>query len=269
MSKSPYSAVNMDAMLAINTFSLAVQDYQVMSPTLARVVLSYSGTPPSKDEVRTSIAKMFNGMASAVTSSFTALDPTGAVKAVVGFVKANRQVRELSDMDPARTKVMSSNLLMDTEDKSLWEIKAGASGQYVVKQGQEDLSELVHLAHTRRSGIPSLTEIASVTGDKDEFVAYVDKTTEEVHTGFVIASTDDKMTVVAFESNEEVEIESAQLVQARYLDADDRKNLSKSPMAAEVANDRKAMVEYYKQAYSYSPEYIQAIIDMIDQHSFA
>jgi hypothetical protein len=29
------------------------------------------------------------------------------------------------------------------------------------------------------------------------------------------------------------------------------------------------MVEYYKKAYSYSPEYIQEIIKMIDQHAFA
>jgi hypothetical protein len=255
----------------LNSFTMHVNDYQMISPTVARVMINYTGTAPNEqEEIRASIGRVFKGMASPVAESFRKV--TEGV--IAGFVKVSREVREYDEatvtaaVASGKMKVMAANLLMDKTDESLWEVKEGATGKYTVRQGNDDLSQLVHLATKTRIGTPTFAHLASVPAEQKEFAAFVSKDSEEVEHGYVVASADGVMSVLPVGADEPVNIEVSQLVEVLNMDGDDTKALGVE-MAAGVAGDKAAVVEYYKKAYGYAPDYLQKIMDMINCHSFA
>lgn len=278
MATQAFRHLDMDSILArVNSFSTNLQDFEMVSPTLAKVLITYSGTAPIKEEVRASIAKLFGQQAAPVENSFRSLERTGGSKTLAGFIRYQSDVKEYDETASAidgRYKQMASNLLMDNEDKSMWEVKAGNTGKYLVRHGEDDLSELVHLAACKKSGQPTLSQIASVPAEPKEFAAYVDIGQEEVMHGYVVAKTRDglKMSILPFEGNGETqEIATAQLVEVAALDGEDEQAAGvKMPVTAAGVIDREAQIQYYRKLYgSYAPQYVQALIDMIDQHSFA
>lgn len=252
----------------IRTFTLNLQDFEMVSPTLARVAVTITGQVPKREQLRASMADLFKGLASPVMSSFRALPNTGSIGVAIGFVKAASEVRSLEDEDKGKYKAMSSNLLMDNTDTSLWEIRKGGAGQYLIKQGEEDLSELAGMLQVRKAGMPTLAEVASMPTSPKEFAAFVDLASEEVLYGYVVGEEAGKSVVVAFSEDKDVyEVSAAHMIEVIELDGADTKAFGMEMAASGL--DRAAMVEYYKKAYSYSPEYIQEIINMIDQHAFA
>lgn len=260
--------LDLDALAAKATlagFTLNVNDYEMVTPTLARVMLNYTGSVPrTQEEIRASIAQVFKGSASPVAESFRKV--TDGV--IAGFIKTSREVREFNGETAGKMKEMAANLLMDKSDESLWEKKTGAAGEYLVRQGNDDLSGLVHLATNRQMGQPTFAHLASMPAEKTEFAAYVSKESEEVEHGYVVASAEGKMTVIPVGAESAVEVETAQLVEVINLDGADAKAAG-GEMAAEVAADKGAMIEYYRKMFSYAPDYLQKIIDIIGQHSFA
>lgn len=251
----------------LKLFTLNLQDYKMVSPTLAKVVITMTGQAPVKEQVRASVADLFKGLASPVTASFRQLTNTGSTSVLVGFVKASSEVRSMTDVNKDKMKAMASNLLMDETDQSLWEIRKGSTGQYLVKQGEEDLSELANSLYARKVGMPTLANVADAEACSKEFAAFIDKNSEEVEHGYVIASEGGTTTILPYGEDEVKTIDSEQLVEVNNLDGEDVKAIGLQMATASM--DRNAMVEYYKKAYSYSPDYIQSIIDMIDQHAFA
>lgn len=262
---NPYRNFDLEELAnKINTFSLRLQDYEMVTPSLARVILAYTGAPPVKEEIRANITRLLNGMAAPVEGSFRILGHPEQ-KVVLGFVYSASDVR---DYDEQNMKVMASNLLMDKADESLWEVRSGNTGKYLVKQGDEDLSELVHLAMVRQTSMPVLAQVAMASTIKREFATFVDAKSQEVMHGFVVEVNGPKLTVAVYEDEgKPVEIEEAQIVEVSNLDDEVRPTYSK--MAPEVAASKTALVEYYKKAYGYDPAYVQLIINMINQHSFA
>lgn len=253
----------------MSSVRFSVNDYQVVSPTMAKVVINMSGVPEGPLEIRAAIAKLFKSHASAVEGSFRWATRQGDIKSAVGFVHTHRDVREYDEKaEAAKYRVMSSNLLMDNEDRSLWEVRDGSTAKYLCRQGNEDLTSLVHMATAYKSSLPSLVQLASGQPATKDFVAFVDTDTEEVRYGFAVTSAaDGKVSVVATDDESVVEVSEASIIDVFELDKGDQQRLSAT--AAADGLSREAMVEYYKKAYSYSPEYIQEIIKMIDQHAFA
>jgi hypothetical protein len=251
----------------LSGFTLNVNDYDMVTPTLARVMLTYTGNiPRSQEEIRASVAQLFKGHASPVADSFRKVTEG----TVAGFIKTSREVREFDSgmVTAGKMKEMAANLLMDKTDESLWEKKSGAAGDYLVRQGNDDLSGLVHLATNKQLGQPTFAHLASMPAETKEFAAYVSTDTEEVEHGYVVASADGKMTVIPVGAEDAVEVQTAQLVEVINLDGEDAKAAG-GVMAAEVAADKGAMIEYYRKMFSYAPDYLQKIIDIIGQHAFA
>lgn len=248
-------------------FTLNVNDYDMVTPTLARVMLTYTGNVPrSQEEVRASVAALFKGHAAPVAESFRKVTEG----TIAGFIKTSREVREFDSgmVTAGKMKEMAANLLMDKTDESLWEKKSGAAGDYLVRQGNDDLSGLVHLATHKKLGQPTFAHLASMPAETKEFAAYVSTDSEEVEHGYVVASADGKMTIIPVGAEEGVEVQTAQLVEVINLDGEDAKAAG-GVMAAEVAADKGAMIEYYRKMFGYAPDYLQKIIDIINQHAFA
>lgn len=271
-----YRLFNLDAVAAqLSRFTVSVHDYTMVSPTVARVVLAHTGQVPSQEEIRQKISALFDNNAAAIAGSFRQLTSAGDVKSVVGFVKMSREVRPFGDEEIKASaenfKVMASNLLMQKSDSTMWEIKSGAMGKYLAKQTGDDLRELVHLAHNPVSGLPRFNQLASLASmtQPREFAAFVDLGAEEVMHGFVVESSEDKLTVLARETGEVVEVATNQLVQVQDLEGEETAALTASPEMQNFGQDKSGMISYYKLAYRYAPDYVQKIIDMIGQHSFA
>jgi hypothetical protein len=277
--RNAFQGFDIDAAVKqINTFTLNVHDSRMMTPTLAKVILTYTGSPESKDQVHQTIARMFNGYAAAVEDSFRILDDAGELKTTIGFVRANREVRPYDKDTSKGMRVVASNtnLLMDKKDESVWEVRKGASGTYIAKQGNEDLSELVHLATVSKGGYaPKFAQTAAIPAQPKEFVAYVSTISEEVEHGWVVSSVQAAadtgkpahLVVVAQGLEEPMRIGLAQVIDIRHLDKADLSTVGMKMSTA--AMDKGAMVNYYRKAFSFAPDYLAKIIQQINEMSFA
>src|SRR5271167_1679662 len=113
----------------VSTTTVAITDYKMKSETLAKVIVSFTGSQ-SKEELRSALLEKFDGLAAPVEDSFRIVKAGVAV----GFVRANKEVRVVSDKEiRASYKVMSSNIMMDNDDKSLWEVREGKAGKFLAR----------------------------------------------------------------------------------------------------------------------------------------
>jgi hypothetical protein len=254
---------------SVNTFSLNLQDHEMLTPTVARVVLTFSGRLPIQEEIRASINNLFKGKAQAIANSFRNLERSGS-KSIVGFVRSAAEIKEyVENAETAGRYVQTaSNLLMDNVDKSMWEVRSGATGKYLVRKGEDDLSELVHMAHAKKSGAPTLAQIASVPPELKEYACFVDLVSEDLMHGFVVGRNGEVSTVACKENDGETcEVQTAQLVEVMVLSAEDEK--ASGMRLAESAASKADMKAYYKKVYSYAPDYVREIDEIIDQHAVA
>lgn len=254
------------AAAAINLTTYSIQDYAMVTPTLAHVLVNTSGDlAESKDEIRASISKLFNGLATPIADSFRKV----TANTLIGFVRSASDTREYDEKQVANFKEVASNLLMDKEDESLWDVRKGSTGTYLVRHGNEDLSELAATARKRQAAKPSFNVIASVEAEPKEFAAFLDVKSEEVEHGYIVESNHDKgvVKILPVGGDDVVTVEARCLIDVRDLQGADNKAMGIQVAAASL--DAAALIEYYRKAYPYAPDYVQSIIDMINQHSVA
>jgi hypothetical protein len=253
----------------MNTSTINLNDYEMIgtSGDLARVILSYSGNMKGENLIA-AVAKMFDGLATPIRNSFKQL----AGHSVIGFVAANRQAKPYDEKaDSGQYRAIASNILMDKDDKTTWELKEGAAGKYLCRHGMEDLSELAHSVVNALSGVPRMHSIQSASVATREFVAFVNPEDNDMDYGYVLASnTDDgKLTVISAQSKSSVEINGNLVVAAVNLMGSDLKETGYPEMAANIEGDKSAQIEYYKKWFSFAPDYVQKLIDMIGDESVA
>lgn len=245
----------------------SVTDCHMKSKTLARVTLAFNTMDATRKECEQAVAALFDGLAAPVEGSFRPIR-SGGLPAYVGFIRANREVKNLTDEIQASLKVVSSNLLLDKADDSLWEIKQGPSGdRYLCKQGNEDLAELVAASVSTQFGVPNLNRVMASLPSPMEYAAFVNPESEEVQFGYVIASEGGKVQIAKRVNGEvnEVEVDATLLVEvASFKNAEIHKEVA----APSAQGDKAAMKDYYKRLYSYNPEYYAQVEKMIDQHAF-
>ena len=240
-------------MLTVN-----ITDFKIKSPTLAKVVISYTGDV-SADYIHETLAKRMDYQATPVKASFKRIRPGVAV----GFIRANRAVRSVTKNEiSAGYRVMSSNSLMDNEDKSLWEVKDGAAGKYLARHGQEDLTALVQASVQRRTDVPSLRHITIAKASKSELVAFVDDE-GDMDYGFAVATNDEAVKVLSFVRRIPVTASYDQVVSISPVAIP--KNIADVVTASLTPEEKKQSIDYYKRLYGYSPEYVRLVIDQINQ----
>lgn len=248
----------------INSVSLA--DHQMVTENVARVVIATTGDF-TQDTLAAKIAKLFKGYATPIRNSFRQL----TASSVTGFVSSVQETRIYEEAsEAAKYKLIATNILMDKEDETTWEMKESAGGKYLVRQGFEDLSELArHMSH-RRVGAPTLASVQVASVSPREFVAFVDTASMEMDYGMVVAATKaGLLEVVATRSGEAVLVDKQVVVSAVYLDAEDQAQIKAPKQTLTAATDKKDMIDYYKQAYPYSKEYIDLIVQQINSMAVA
>lgn len=247
--------------MQFQTNTIAITDYAMKSPTLAKVIISYTGNF-GRDFVHSELCKMLAGAAQPIKASFKKVKEGVAV----GFVKANRAVRVPTDKELKAMRVLGSNMLMDEADKSLWEVKSGATGKYLARHGQEDLSELVASTRHFRPEIPKLSHITIARAARDELVAFVDAEGDVDH-GFATATSDTQVKVVSFARRTPMTINYDDVVSItpQPINA----GIKQAVLASLTPEQKKQANEYWTRLYSYDPEYMRETIRQVNEGTFA
>lgn len=248
--------------ISLNTLSLT--DYKMINPQLAKVVIAYTGDH-DKNTVAASIGRKLNYQAQAVENSFRSVQEGVAV----GFVRANREVRIVKSDNELRASytVMSSNILMDQSDESLWEMKQGAGGRYLARTQEEDLSNLIEASSNPRHDVVKLRNMALAAAARHEFLAYVDDSGTTDY-GFCVAASADKMRVVSYSTRTPIVIESSNLVSVHQVKI--KRSTHNQIVASNISRqDKDQSIEYYKKLFNYDKNYLDDIINFIETDAVA
>lgn len=242
--------------------TIALTDYELVTPLLARVIVSYTGRM-TREQIKANLMEQFDNLAAPIENSFHVIKATNYGGTAVGFVRANKEVLVVNDKEiRANYRVMSSNIMMDNRDKSLWEVKEGRGGKFLARHGQEDLSELVEARIQRRTDVPALRHVAMASAVKGEYASYVSKTGDVDH-GFVLAANESKVQVLSSTTG------LAETVTANMVTRLDRvpvpKDFHKQMVKAGITPEDKAKAkEYWQKLYSYDPAYLSDVQKQVD-----
>lgn len=249
----------------ISTQTLSITDYQMVSTKVARVICAFTGNH-NRDSLTAALQAKLKHAAAPVENSFRIIRAGVAV----GYLRANKEVRLVSKQElNAGYKIMASNIMMDAKDETLWELKKGAGGAYLARHGNEDLSELVEATVSRRSDIPALRHLAQASVAKRELVAFV-TTAGDMDYGFCVGVNNAKgrLRVVSRSSRQAVVVPHEAVASVTPFNALTNRiprELHEKIMASGI--DRSAIdqeIAYYTRLYSYSPEYLDKVIEQIE-----
>lgn len=241
------------------TATVALTDYRVISQTLAEVVVAMTGKP-SKDALAVAVTKRFGEAVTPVLSSFRWLREN---EVAVGFVSSVTSVRTLDgDSVLANYKMLASNMYMDQEDDSLWELKQGATGRYLARRTQEELPEILSAAKSpHRADIPTLSRVLRTPVKVNEFISFV-SAANDVDYGVCVGSTKEGESVILSVSTKKlVAVDPQRVVRATAIDF----NKMRSPRVTAGMQDAQAVIEYWKQAYQYDQAYVNKIIQQVEE----
>lgn len=265
---------------------VAVSDYQMLGKNLARVIISCSSFMEKADITSKLIARLA-GKAQPIIGSFQWLNKERTQ--AVGYVSAYREVKNVDSATleaSYRCVEKASNLYMDESDKSLWEMKEGASGPFLARRGVDDLSSLIEQCRVApRAGMPRCSMIrSSVTASIEpqiarEMVAFCWASKFQAGTdyGFVVGGNQDGTIKVLSTSSNKVENVSPETVFATVDISDMPKPTAAQASAfarsngketaAERTDEKLSIEDYYRIAYAYNPEYVQKIMLQIQDIS--
>lgn len=248
----------------LSAATASITDYELVTAKLARVVVAFTGRQ-TKEQITETLAKQMGYMGTVVENSFRMLKAGVAV----GFVRANQELRATTEKEMrASYTVMASNILMSNEDRCLWEVKTGASGTFLARQGQEDLSALVEACVNRRQGVPRLDQIVSAgVAAPREFVAFAAES-GDMDYGFTVKASKDgtKLKVVSSTTGRVETIRSTQVASALPRDAVaiPRETHNKIVASGISRDDVNQQVEYYNRLYGYNPSYLAEVIRQVE-----
>jgi hypothetical protein len=238
------------------------------SETLAKVMVSFTGRF-NKDSIRAALLEKLNGLAAPVENSFRMVKAHSAGGVAVGFLRANKEVRVVENENELRAsyRVMSSNILMDNADKSLWAVKEGRAGKYLARHGNEDLSELVSASLNRRADVPGLRHLSVAKAAAGEFVAFVGKT-GDMDYGFAVRANADKVQVISHTTHTPMVV-SYDMV-ASICQVPVPREFAKQMTKAGISRaDKDQANEYWRKLYSYDTAYMNDVIEQVNEDTVA
>lgn len=304
METSSYSRIA-DALIQRNiNIRATISDYVMVTPTLARVVATFNSLTAPQEVLSAALSHALNNVATPIEGSWRSIETSGN-PALVGFVSSNRSIVPYTP-ETAKNKVaLSSNMLMDASDESLWELRSdGAGGKTLCRQEGDSLERLMETARVRQPRAPRLESILSGV-DPQNFIAYVDPVTETVGYGYVIATgLEMKPVPVGGLLLDDVDMSSEGVEVLPMTEPDNTSDEStgegnrimqrmideRSPITVpcslviesaymngddthkEVAEpastgNRAAMIDYYTRLYSYNKPYLEMVKKIIENHA--
>lgn len=224
-------------------------------PTLFKVIATFTGSE-TKQDMYLAVAKAANNKLSPVEGSFRKIAGSNAH---VGYVTANLEIKPYTSDELKHMKVMASNLLMDENDTSLWEVRSGKdSAKFLVRHQEDDLSGAIELSSVkyvnRDFSVPELSRLAVDAIQVNQAVVFVNPRTEEISSGMVVSSTDEFIVVADFNDKKKVTIPTDLVVEVASVDFDTIKENFVEVSAPQVFSES-SMEDYYFKVYGYDQNY--------------
>jgi hypothetical protein len=255
----------------ITVSAATIHEYKMVTPSLAKVTASIQ--PNAKREsILASITAALKSAGAPIAASFRKLNDT----TIIGYVAASRETRPVESIaDLAKDfRVLSSNMYLDNNDKTLWEMKEGASGKYLARNGVDDLESLVQASRVSPTGsIPRLNRVSMASVERHDLVAFVKQGpwTTDVDYGFCLSSNATGDAIVITDAGKQT-VKSDFIIAAYQDDNMKVKKGVKSTVFNEPIN---TMKDYYKLAYgnqdgtgpgdAAQQEYVDKIITQIEE----
>nr|DAH48050.1 MAG TPA: hypothetical protein [Caudoviricetes sp.] len=249
----------------LSSRAVSIRASRMVNDRVAKVLIAYYGkcTP---EFIENQIAQQLNGLGAVVEGSFKEVAAEGVSgRVAVGYVRVNREVRMPTQAElRASYRVLSSNILMSNDDRTLWEVKKGKNATYLARHGNEDLSELLELCTAKVT--PNSSERAalnaSVRPEQYDFVSFVNECGDRDY-GFVLASSDKKTKVVSYNMKTAVVVPNDAVLSSVQCTIDPiLAKAVKRKVEADTKDGSVAdMEDYYRTLFSYDPDYMQEFID--------
>lgn len=260
---------------SVSNVVASLHDSRPLSKQVAKVVISLSTDRCTGTEVAAAISRAVgNGKDvgfAPVLGSFRVI-PGARCVALAGFVTRHAETIDESDERFKRFRPVTASIMLDTVDSTMWDIRKGDGGNtFLVRAGEEDLSNLLVTATVRNLDAPRIAEVASATGFAvpGEFVAFVDPIAGELRHGFVLASDGEQVDIVTNEDEQPITIGEDSIVEAANLNGHD--TVTAASLGIDRGNydsrSKASMSEYYKALYSYAPAFVEEIQKQIDAHA--
>lgn len=252
---------------------VVIGEYKVVNSRVAQIVVS-TAERTNSELLRANLSERLGDAVSPIRGSFRWLDADRT--SCHGFVARVNPCVMLEGKTPVESgfRMVASNMYLSEADKSTWELKSGAAGQYMVRHGEDDLGELLEASYVggRGAGTPRMSTIAAATAQPTEFVAFVNSmgtAIPAVDYGFCIGVEGDKFKLVCAGYDNPISVRSNEIVSVHTLDSKEVASLyasgsSKNKIAA-AAYDKQGSAAYYKKLYSYAPDYLRLVLKEIDE----
>jgi len=239
----------------------AIRRHKVVTDTVGRVWASFSVTDPTPDEIRLAVSNAIPEGVSPVDGTFYPVDDA----TITGLIRRDTKVRALSE-DRKHYKELSSNVLMDDTDQSIWEIRALEGKSYLVRVEEESLDDILASIPTtddsgwNPKGASDLREAASTMEIPDAeypLVNYYDPMQHAVRGAMLVKAGDGMASLYNWEEDATVEVPSALLVSLTSV-TPKKTDLGQFTKPKEGTPTTNAdLTEYYRKWFKYAPEYFE------------
>lgn len=241
---------------------VSVSEYTMLSPKVARVIANCVGRM-NPTEIADRMAAVFENRATAIRSSFRWLHEG---RSAIGFVAVQTPVRAFDQKDVgSKYQVIKANMFMDKGDESVWEVKPGSGGNYLARMGEDNLAELIEASRiSPRGSTPRMSSVVSASAVAKEFVAFVDIKSGTMDYGFCLSTKEGAHVVMSSTTNQPTDVTAGSVVGVYNIDIPAAAHKAIAGTKVIAASDTSGMIDYYKRAYGYAPDYLEKIIKQIE-----
>jgi len=270
----------------MNFHVATINEYQLLTEKLARVTATLSHPNMGREQAFRALQDACPQGTTPVRGSFTWIDEDSPAKQyVLGYVYAAGPVLPIEENKvPNNFRRVNANLFMDETDEAVWEMKKGAGGAYLARNGHVDLAGVLETAAVSPKGsTPRMHKIAASAVDTHEAVTFVVEGSHsaEVDSGFSLSRMENGSFMV-FSNLEQKPvavtidrvISSFEIVK-EALPTIPREEFKKviasrsKQTAADAMTPKLTPQEYWNLAYSYAPDYVAKILKQVDEMAAA
>lgn len=254
-----------------------ISSHQPLDNGIALIVVSHSfdGGPERNLEA---LNRVLGDRASAIPGSFRKLPVGGSDRITsAGYVQANQIIEPLTDARKSRMVEVAKNILMDSNDRSAWDVVESNGDRFIRRQASDDITSILAHVTTPRPGEVRASTLGFAAPEARAYVCYVDSGTKSIGFGYVVASENNNLFVLPRDGNNLLSVNRSFVVsmahnvdtkdgylakQLNQAEADAKRNKATASLP-----DKEKLLEYYRRLYSYAPDYLSQVEDTINKQA--
>ena len=237
-----------------------IHDYEVLSKNVASVICSMSDMGSDRAARMQAVSKTLQGKATPIAYRLRQFAGDGMrpeMPMIKGFVTPTRVIEEYTKDRVSRMTHLSSNILMDEDDKNIWNVTNVNGKKFLSRNVDENLSELLASSVSKSVNTMKLKSFASIQPQTHEMVAFVDPKKAIIRYGMCVGSK-----ILATDTSKLIAVDPQYIVE---ICTEDKENL---PEIKEVkAASKQDLIKYYTEVYNYDAEYLKKFINEINNHA--